>query len=71
MKPDNILFHNGIIKLEDFGFYKILGNSNLMNQTTILGSPIYSAPEVLKGEIYTMKANIWSLGIILYEMLTN
>ena len=68
LKPDNIFFHNGSIKLGDFGFCKTLGRANDM-ASTMLGSPIYMAPEVLKGEIYTSKADIWSLGVVLYEML--
>jgi serine/threonine protein kinase len=49
LKPDNILLHNGIIKLADFGFCKILNSPEDLAQT-MLGSPIYMAPEVLKGE---------------------
>lgn len=36
---------------------------------TVLGSPIYMAPEILRGEDYTMKADIWSLGVLYFEML--
>lgn len=68
LKPDNIFFHNGSLKLGDFGFCKTLGSANDM-ANTMLGSPIYMAPEVLKGESYTSKADIWSLGVVLYEML--
>jgi serine/threonine protein kinase len=68
LKPDNIFFHNGNLKLGDFGFCKTLGKSSDM-ASTMLGSPIYMAPEVLKGEIYTSKADIWSLGVVLFEML--
>jgi serine/threonine-protein kinase ULK/ATG1 len=48
LKPDNILLHNGVIKLGDFGFCKSLETTVDM-AATMLGSPIYMAPEVLKG----------------------
>ena len=67
LKPSNILLHNGKIKLGDFGFCKGLESQRDLAQT-MLGSPIYMAPEVLKGEIYTIKADIWSLGVVTYEM---
>ena len=65
LKPCNILIHNGKIKLGDFGFCKGLESQRDLAQT-MLGSPIYMAPEVLKGEIYTIKADIWSLGVVVY-----
>lgn len=68
LKPDNILIHNGSLKLADFGFCKPLEHKNDLAQT-MLGSPIYMAPEVLKGEIYTLKADIWSMGVVFYQML--
>lgn len=68
LKPTNILFHNGVIKVADFGFCKELMKETDMTQTMV-GSPIYMAPEVLKGLIYDSRADIWSLGVILYEML--
>lgn len=68
VKPSNILLHNGILKLADFGFCKPLKDARDLAQT-MLGSPIYMAPEILNGEVYTMKADIWSLGVVLYEML--
>jgi serine/threonine protein kinase len=68
LKPTNILFHNGVIKVADFGFCKELMKDTDMTQTMV-GSPIYMAPEVLKGLIYDSRADIWSMGVILYEML--
>ena len=67
LKPDNIFFNGGVVKLGDFGFCKSLEKANMTK--TMLGSPIYMAPEILRGEIYSTKADIWSLGVVLYEML--
>lgn len=68
LKPANILFHEGIIKIADFGFCKELVREIDMTQTMV-GSPIYMAPEVLKGQTYNCKADIWSMGVILFELL--
>lgn len=67
-KPSNILFHNGVIKVADFGFCKPLASSFEVTETMV-GSPIYMAPEILKGRPYSSKADIYSLGVMLYEML--
>ncbi len=48
LKPENILFHNGKLKLADFGLCKGLQPEEYMTKT-MLGSPIYMAPEILKG----------------------
>ena len=66
-KLANILKHNGTIKIADFGFAKLLGNDTLA--TTTLGSPLNMAPEVLEGKSYNNKADIWSVGTCLYELL--
>ena len=69
IKPSNILIHNGsIIKIADFGFCKSLFGELDMTRTMV-GSPIYMAPELLKGMQYSQKADVWSLGVLLYEMI--
>lgn len=68
LKPSNILFSDGIIKIADFGFCKSLQNQTDLT-ATMVGSPIYMAPEVLKGQPYSTKADIWSMGVVLFECL--
>ena len=68
LKPANILLHNGILKIADFGFCKPLEDQFDLTKTMV-GSPIYMAPEILKGENYNTKADIWSMGVVLFEML--
>jgi serine/threonine protein kinase len=68
LKPSNVLLEGGEAKLADFGFCKKLNGEFEMTKS-IVGSPIYMAPELLQGRYYCRKADIWSLGVMLYEML--
>ncbi|TNJ28093.1 Kinase, NEK [Giardia muris] len=68
VKPENLLIdETGAIKLADFGFCRVMSNTSDMT-TTRAGTPLYMAPEVLGGQGYTAKADIWSLGVTFYEL---
>ena len=68
IKSQNIfLMKNGTIKIGDFGIAKSLSNTN-SNAKTIIGTPYYFSPEIINGEPYNYKTDIWSLGVVLYEM---
>ena len=68
LKPQNILVSkNKILKISDFGLSKYIDNDNIMN--TVCGSPLYMAPEIIKYRKYTVKSDIWSFGVIIYEMV--
>lgn len=58
----------GILKLGDFGIAKILSHT-AERLSTQAGTPYYMAPELFQQEKYNNKADIWSLGIILFEMI--
>ncbi len=55
-----------MIKLCDFG-WSVYQDNKL--RTTFCGTPLYVCPEILKGKEYDEKIDIWSLGIMMYEML--
>ncbi|KAI6038635.1 kinase-like protein [Pisolithus marmoratus] len=57
-----------ILKIADFGFARSLPNTKLAE--TLCGSPLYMAPEILRYEKYDAKADLWSVGAVLYEMCT-
>jgi serine/threonine-protein kinase ULK2 len=64
-KLPNVLKNDGVIKIADFGFAKLLGTEDQQVET-ILGSPLNMAPEVLNHQTYNIKADIWSIGVAFY-----
>ena len=70
LKPQNIFVtKEKEIKIGDFGFATDITETGLLN--TLCGSPLYMAPEVLMGQKYNYKADLWSLGVILYQLIEN
>ncbi|PRP76426.1 hypothetical protein PROFUN_12038 [Planoprotostelium fungivorum] len=68
MKPQNILIgSDGKIKLCDFGFARAM-SCNTMVLTSIKGTPLYMAPELVQELPYNHTVDLWSLGVILYEL---
>ena len=72
LKPQNLLLTsddlNAELKIADFGFARYIRESEGMADT-VCGSPLYMAPEVLNYQKYDAKADLWSVGAILFEML--
>ncbi len=71
LKPQNLLLSDNtpqaVLKIADFGFARHLQQQELAN--TLCGSPLYMAPEILKSQQYDAKADLWSVGTILYELV--
>lgn len=72
IKPQNILFReNGSPVLTDFGIAKTLGGATIMTRTGLsIGTPRYMSPEQIRGQTVDARADLYSLGVLLYEMLT-
>lgn len=71
IKPHNILISNDgrVVKVADFGIAKAVSNSTMTNIGSIIGSVHYFSPEQAKGKFVSNNADLYSLGIVLYEML--
>jgi hypothetical protein len=71
LKPHNMfLLESGVVKLLDFGLARVAGWARLTAQSTVMGTPGYIAPELLGGTGADARADVYSLGATLYEMLT-
>jgi len=72
LKPGNLLIatEDGVsrLKITDFTFARFIEPGDLA--TTLVGTPLYMAPEIFDVHRYTDKADLWSIGIIVYQMLT-
>lgn len=68
LKLANVLMNNGQAKIADFGFAKKCKAQSIKERYNV-GSPLYMSPEALKSNIYSMKNDIWSIGIMAFEML--
>ena len=70
IKTANIFIHeNGILKVGDFGISREL-ESSIDKVNTAAGTPYFMAPEVLSYTPYDSKADMWSLGVIIYELIS-
>ena len=71
IKPDNIhLLPDGTVKITDFGIARMLGEQTITVAGQVFGTPSYMAPEQIRGKMVDARTDVFSLGLVLFEMLS-
>jgi len=71
IKPENVqILPGGHIKLTDFGIARLIGEPNITQNGQVFGTPSYMSPEQVKGGEIDARSDIFSLGVLLYEMVS-
>jgi eukaryotic-like serine/threonine-protein kinase len=71
IKSSNLMLTSaGQVKIMDFGLAQLTGGTRLTKTDTIMGTPAYMSPEQALGQTTDRRTDIWSLGVVLYEMVT-
>jgi tRNA A-37 threonylcarbamoyl transferase component Bud32 len=72
IKPENVMIRSedGCVKLMDFGIAQILDNQKLTLTGQLIGSPAYMAPELISGRPLDQRTDLFSVGILLYQLAT-
>jgi tetratricopeptide (TPR) repeat protein len=70
IKPGNLLLGDGLVKIADFGVARLADQAPITRTGQALGTWSYMSPEQVNGEEVTPAADLWSLGVVLFEMVT-